>query len=70
MSQPQDKTSRLAAALKANLARRKAQSRARRDAADTDADHGAVRDATGVAREGGISGGPGESPIVPDGKAR
>ncbi|MFG1393353.1 hypothetical protein [Xanthobacter agilis] len=68
MSQPQDKTSRLAAALKANLARRKAQSRARRDAAD--ADHGAVRDATGAAREGGISGGPGESPIVPDGKAR
>lgn len=71
MSQPQDKTARLAAALKANLARRKAQTRARNEAGSPDEasplDGGAERD---TARNGGNGNGPGEAAIVPDGKAR
>ncbi|MFG1401887.1 hypothetical protein [Xanthobacter sediminis] len=68
MSLPPEKTARLAAALKANLARRKAQTRARRDAEAEGADAPGPDGAP--ARESGIASEPGAAAIVPGGKAR
>lgn len=66
-SQPQDKAARLAAALKANLARRKAQARARNDSSPAGSAPGEEDPA---ARESSITSEPGEAAIVPTGKAR
>jgi len=80
MSQSEDKSARLAAALRANLGRRKAQARARRETPESDSPAGTAPAAAppapdtgrdlGVAREGGSEGGSGHSEIVPAGKPR
>ncbi|MFG1479911.1 hypothetical protein V5F53_14815 [Xanthobacter sp. V4C-4] len=71
MSQPSDKSARLAAALRANLARRKDQARARRQPATPDAPPPtAARAPNDGARAGGIEEPSGEPAIVPDEKAR
>lgn len=78
MSQPPDKSARLAAALRANLARRKAQTRARREAPDPapPEQETPAPPATGtgaapdIARDDGIESGPGAAIIVPGEKAR
>lgn len=70
MSQSQDKAARLAAALKANLARRKAQARARSEADPPEHTLPAGREGDDAACKSGIGGGTHEPVIVPDGKAR
>lgn len=67
MSDPSDKTARLAAALKANLARRKAQTRARRDAPPAGEPVVTAPDTT---RSGSDTPQDSEPEIVPGGKAR